>query len=47
MPAGEPPKKSLAELMKDLNDLVGLVPVKAEISKQISEKVYFHEHIRL
>ena len=31
--AAEPPKKSLAELMKDLNDLVGLVPVKAEISK--------------
>ena len=29
----EPPKKSLAELMKELNDLVGLVPVKAEISK--------------
>ena len=31
--AAEPPKKSLAELMKELNDLVGLVPVKAEISK--------------
>ncbi len=29
----EAPRKSLAELMQELNDLVGLVPVKAEISK--------------
>lgn len=27
------PRKSLSELMKELDDLVGLVPVKAEISK--------------
>ena len=32
-PAAEPPRKSLAELMKELDGLVGLVPVKAEISK--------------
>lgn len=31
--ASDKPQKSLAELMSDLNDLVGLVPVKAEISK--------------
>ena len=29
----EKPQKSLSELMKELNDLVGLVPVKAEIAK--------------
>ena len=28
--ASDKPQKSLAELMSDLNDLVGLVPVKAE-----------------
>lgn len=27
-----PPQKSLSELMRELDDLVGLVPVKAEIS---------------
>ena len=32
-PAGAPPQKTLAELMRDLDSLVGLVPVKAEISK--------------
>ncbi|MBQ6011353.1 MAG: AAA family ATPase [Kiritimatiellae bacterium] len=31
--APEQPQKSLSELMKELNDLVGLQPVKAEIAK--------------